>query len=119
MRESIGLRSSTLTPVASSSRRSTGLASGSSPNGGRVRVASCMGLESLLSSLFKNDKLGGGGGLGGGILRDNLENVRSSFVERFFHRGLQGEGRRWATAAGTVQLEPDNPIPHTDQLAVP
>ena len=52
------------------------------------------------------------------ILRDNFQNVGSGFVQRLFHCGLQGEGRRRTTAAGTVQLEPNDAITHADQLAV-
>src|ERR1700722_3650614 len=52
------------------------------------------------------------------ILRDNFKNVGSRFVERFFHRVLQGEGRGGATTAGTMQLKPNDAIAHADQLAV-
>src|ERR1700677_3483327 len=54
--------------------------------------------------LFENNKLGRDRGLDGGILRDNFKNVGSRLVKCFFHRGLQGQGRRWTTAAGTMQL---------------
>ena len=69
-------------------------------------------------SLFQHDKVGGMGRLNRRILRDNFKNVGSRFVERFFHRVLQGERRGRATTAGTVQLKPNDAIAHADQLAI-
>src|SRR5580704_8368845 len=58
------------------------------------------------------------GSLNRRILRVNFQNIGSRFVERFFHRVLQGEGRRRATTAGTMQLKPYDPVAHADQFAV-
>ena len=52
------------------------------------------------------------------ILRDNFKDVRSSFVQRLFHRVLQGEGRGRTAAACPVQFKPNDAITHADQLAV-
>ena len=85
MRESMGVRSSTLIPVASSSLRSTGLARGSSLREGLVRVVS---MVSLLENLFENNQVGRRNMLYRSILRDNFQDIGSRLVESLFHRVL-------------------------------
>jgi hypothetical protein len=81
----MGVRSSTLIPVASSALRSTGFARGSSFREGLVRVVS---IVSLLENLFENNQVGRGTVLYRSILRDNFQDVGSRLVESLFHRIL-------------------------------
>jgi hypothetical protein len=81
----MGVRSSTLIPVASSALRLTGLARGSSFREGLVRVVS---IVSLLENLFENNQVGRRNMLYRSILRDNFQDVGSRLVESLFHRVL-------------------------------
>src|SRR5271163_3029078 len=62
----------------------------------------CLWIRHRISPLFQHDKVGGMRRLNRRVLRDNFKNVGSRFVESFFHRVLQGEGRGRATTAGTM-----------------
>src|SRR6202044_2777257 len=81
-------------------------------------VSCCVLIGHRVSPLFENDEVGSGRILSGGILRDNFQNIGSGFVQSLFHCGLERERRRRTTAAGTMQLEPNDAVPHADQLAV-
>ena len=52
------------------------------------------------------------------IFRDDLKNVGSSVVQRFLHSILQRERRGRTTAAGAVQLQPNDAVAHADQIAI-